>query len=192
MTWLVSIDESGSLGRDSRFFVMAAIVTMRSRLLSSVVKKIPKKSEESKFYNCTDDQIMKILKELSNCNVSIVFVVVDKHDYKGRYYGIYGNKLYETVLRELLAEAFAIVGKSDVNVLLDRSSFISLITVRNVAEDVAEPEGSNIMRCDKVTSHQSSCVQIADFVAGAIRSYVNGDTRFIELISSKISVARRN
>ncbi len=193
MTWLVSIDESGSLGRDSRFFVMAAIVSIRSRFLSSVVKKIPKKSGESKFYNCTDNQIMEVLKELANCNVNIVYVVVDKHDYSGRYYGVYGNKLYEAVLHELLTEAFAIVRRSDVNVLLDRSSFISLIRMRIIAENAAESEKCNIMRCEKVTSHQSSCIQIADFVAGAInRNYVNEDPRFMNIIKNKVSVARRN
>ena len=193
MTWLVSIDESGNLGKDARFFVMAAVVTVRSRLLSSAVKKIPKKSEESKFYNCTDNQIMEVLRELSTCNMSIVYVVVDKHDYKGRYYGLHGNRLYEAVLSELLTETFAILRKSDVNVLLDRSPFISLITLRNLAMNAARSEGCNIMKCDKMTSHQSPCVQIADFVAGAInRNYEDGDSRFMDIIRKKISVARRN
>lgn len=38
MTWVISIDESGNLGRDSRFFVMAATVVMRQRYLLSVSK----------------------------------------------------------------------------------------------------------------------------------------------------------
>ncbi len=193
MTWLVSIDESGNLGRDTRFFVMAAVVVMRPRLLSSVAKKIPKQRDESKFYNSNEDEILDVLGELSKCNASIVYVVVDKYDYKGKHYGIRGNKLYEAVLRELFIEAFGIVKKSDVNVLLDRSPFIPLSTVRAMANDAAISEGCNLMRCDKVTSHQSSCVQIADFVAGAIhRNYEDGNPHFMEIIRDKISVARRN
>lgn len=54
MTWAISIDESGNLGKDSRYFVMAATVVMRQRHLLSVSKKIPRQREESKFYNSTE------------------------------------------------------------------------------------------------------------------------------------------
>ena len=83
MTWAISIDESGNLGRDSRYFVMAATVVMRQRYLLSASKKIPKYRDESKFYNSTETEIMDDLEEVSRCNVSIVYVVVAKYDYSG-------------------------------------------------------------------------------------------------------------
>ena len=57
MTWLIAIDESGDLGRDSRFFTIAAIVVRRVRSLDPVFKKIPTKREESKFHNSTEQEI---------------------------------------------------------------------------------------------------------------------------------------
>ncbi len=69
MTWLVSIDESGSLGRDSRFFVMAAVIVMRPRSLLNVAKQIQKLYFESKFYNSTREEITNVLRTLSECDV---------------------------------------------------------------------------------------------------------------------------
>ncbi len=193
MTWAISIDESGNLGKDSRYFVMAATVVMRQRHLLSVSKKIPRQREESKFYNSTEEEIMEVLTELSVSNVRIVYVVVDKYDYTGRFYGMHGNTLYEAVLRELLAEAFSMVKGGDANVFLDRSSFVTLSSFRAIAGEIAASAGCNLKKCDKVTSHQNRCVQIADYVAGAInRNYEDGDSHYMDVIREKISIARKD
>ena len=193
MTWAISIDESGNLGKDSRYFVMAATVVIRQRHLLSVSKKIPRQREESKFYNSTEEEIMEVLNELSMSNVRIVYVVVDKYDYTGRFYGLHGNSLYEAVLRELLAEAFATVKGGDANVFLDRSSFVTLSSFRTIAGEIAASAGCNLKKCDKVTSHQNRCVQIADYVAGAInRNYEDGDPHYMDVIRENISIARKD
>lgn len=193
MTWAISIDESGNLGKDSRYFVMAATAVIRQRHLLSVSKKIPRQREESKFYNSTEEEIMEVLRELSMSNVRIVYVVVDKYDYTGRFYGLHGNSLYEAVLRELLAEAFATVKGGDANVFLDRSSFVTLSSFRTIAGEIAASVGCNLKKCDKVTSHQNRCVQIADYVAGAInRNYEDGDPHYMDVIREKISIARKD
>lgn len=193
MTWLVSIDESGSLGRDSHFFVMAAVVVMRPRTLLNVAKQIPKLYFESKFYNSTREEITNVLRTLSKCDVRIVYVVADKYDYTGQYYGTYGNDLYKMILQDLLAKAFSLVNKGDVNVFLDRSSFVSLTSFRTIAGEVASSAGCNLKQCDKVTSHQNKCIQIADYVVGAInRNYEDGNSYYMDIIRSKISVACRN
>ena len=193
MTWAISIDESGNLGKDSRYFVMAATAVMRQRHLLSVSKKIPRQREESKFYNSTEEEIMEVLTELSVSNVRIVYVVVDKYDYTGRFYGMHGNTLYEAVLRELLAEAFSMVKGGDANVFLDRSSFVTLSSFRAIAGEIVASAGCNLKKCDKVTSHQNRCVQIADYVAGAInRNYEDGDSHYMDVIREKISIARKD
>lgn len=193
MTWAISIDESGNLGKDSRYFVMAATAVMRQRHLLSVSKKIPRQREESKFYNSTEEEIMEVLNELSISNVHIVYVVVDKYDYTGRFYGLHGNGLYEAVLRELLAEALSMVKGGDANVFLDRSSFVTLGSFRTIAGEIAASAGCNLKKCDKVTSHQNRCVQIADYVAGAInRNYEDGDPHYMDVIREKISIARKD
>lgn len=193
MTCTISIDESGNLGKDSRFFVMAATMVMRQRHLLSVSKKIPKQREESKFYNSTEEEIMAVLNELSLSDAHIVYVVVDKHDYTGRFYKLRGNSLYEAVLREVLMEAFATINGGDVNIFLDRSSFLTLNSFRTIAREITTSASCNLKKCDKVTSHQNKCVQIADYVAGAInRNYEDNDPHYMEIIRDKISIARKN
>lgn len=50
MTWVVSIDESGNLGKEGRYFSIAATIVMRPRHLMPAWKAIPKTRIESKFY----------------------------------------------------------------------------------------------------------------------------------------------
>lgn len=138
-------------------------------------------------------EIRAILDEVSKCNVSIVYVMVDKYNYAGDYYGVFGNDLYEAVLSDLLSAAFSVVNKGDVNVFLDRSSFITLNSFRTIANDIAIANGCNLKKCDKVTSHQNRCVQIADYVAGAINRYFeDGYPYYMDIIREKISIARKN
>lgn len=172
---------------------MAATAVMRQRYLLSVSKKIPRQREESKFYNSTGVEIMEVLNELSTSNVRIVYAVVDKYDPAGRFYGLHGNSLYEAVLRELLEEAFSMVKGGDVNVFLDRSSFVTLRSFRIISGEIAASVGCNLKKCDKVISHQNRCVQIADYVAGAInRNYEENDPHYMDVIREKISIARKD
>ena len=127
MTWLAAVDESGNLGSDSRFFVMSAVIVRRVRTLSSAFKAIPTARDESKFYNSTDEEILEVLKELSLIDVAIVSVEVDKYDYASKYCGVSGNALYRIVLTDLLDRVFGQVGSHDVNLFVDRSTFVSLV-----------------------------------------------------------------
>lgn len=91
----------------------------------------------------------------------------------------------------ILAEAFAEVKGEDANVFLDRSSFVTLSSFRAIAGEIAASAGCNLKKCDKVTSHQNRCVQIADYVAGAInRNYEDGDPHYMDVIREKVSIAR--
>ena len=65
---------------------------------------------------------------------------------------------------------------------------------RNQLEgEIAASVGCNLKKCDKVTSHQNRCVQIADYVAGAInRNYEDGDPHYMDVIREKISIARKD
>lgn len=187
MTWLAAVDESGNLGSDSRFFVMSAVIVRRVRTLSSAFKAIPAARDESKFYNSTDEEILEVLKELSLTDVAIVSVEVDKYDYASKYYGVSGNALYRIVLTDLLVRVFGQVGSHDVNLFVDRSTFVSLEDLRSMATETSKRHGSNLKRCEKATSHQNKCVQIADFVAGSFYADLqHGDGRFREQIEEKI------
>ena len=187
MTWVISIDESGNLGHSSRFFVMSAVIVMRPRHLLNVSKLIPKYKSESKFYNSTDDEICQILKEFNHSSARVVYVVVDKYDHTSSWYGHYGNELYEMVFDKLMGLAFEEVEGSDSNVFLDRSTFLKLQQFRDIVNENASKHNCHVKKCEKVTSQQSKCIQIADYIAGTIYRYSeNGDERFIGLIKEKI------
>ena len=76
----------------------------------------------------------QVLTKITECKVEIVSVTIDKH----RRYEIFGeinnNELYQSLLRELLELALEIVGDSDVNVLLDRNTFLSMEEFRRIAK----------------------------------------------------------
>ena len=193
MTWLIAIDESGNLGSDSRFFSMAAIITRRVRSLEPVFKKIPTKRDESKFYNSTESEIYGVLSSLMETDTIVVHIVVDKYDYTSIYYDKRGNDLYRSVLRDLLDRSLESISGHDTTVFLDRSRFVSLDELQSMARKSASSYNCNIIRCEKQTSHQNKCIQVADYVVGAInRYYENGDERFVPLLSKKISFARKN
>ncbi|MDR2846482.1 MAG: DUF3800 domain-containing protein [Candidatus Methanoplasma sp.] len=192
MTWVISIDESGNLGHESRYFVMIATIVMRPRHLSKVSKLIPKTQNESKFHNSPDDMILSIISEFSNADVRVVYVAIDKHNQKSLFYGCYGNDLYKKVLNQVLKDSMSILSGTDINVFLDRSSFVKLDEFRAMSAEIAIANKCNLKRCEKVTSHHNKCIQIADYIAGSVRLYYESDDdKFITIMKEKISVARK-
>ena len=112
---------------------------------------------------------------------------VDKYDYASKYCGVSGNALYRIVLTDLLDRVFGQVGSHDVNLFVHRSTFVSLEDLRSMATETSKRHGPNLKRCEKATSHQNKCVQIADFVAGSFYADLqHGDGRFREQIEEKI------
>ena len=77
------------------------------------------------------------------------------------------------------------------NVFVDRSSFISIGELRGIVNEEAKKTGMNVKKCDKATSEQNKCIQIADFIAGATRSYHENGNDTLKILDEKISIARR-
>ena len=190
MTGLIAIDESGDLGESgTRFFVIAAIVSGRSRHLLSTYKKIPIKEYESKFSNSSDEEREGVLNEITTTDTQIVCVCVDKNDYREPYRS--GNILYQKALETLMKYAMNISPSKDVNIMVDKSRFIKIEDMKETARIIAEDIGKNVKRCEKVSSDSEKCVQIVDYVAGAIWwEHEKKDPRFANIIRKKISIAR--
>ncbi len=193
MTWLIAVDESGDLGSDSRFFSMAAIITKRVRHLDSVFKSLPLKKDEPKFHNSNEFEIKKVLTAQTETDANIVSITVDKHDYNSAYYNLRGNKLYKRVLHDLLDLSLSSISGHDVIIFLDRSRFVSLEELQSMANDLSITHDCTLKKCEKHTSNQNKCIQIADYVVGSVnRYYENDDDRFATILSKKISLARKN
>ena len=191
MTGVIAIDESGDLGSGGTVcFSMAAIVMMRSRHLMRVAKMIPDDGLEHKWGNTGDDQRRELFRALGESQFNVVYSVVNKNQpASGRY--IYGNQLYEMFLRRVLADAMSTLQCRDVNIIVDRSRFITLDRLRAIAQDEATKAGVNIKKCEKITSQQNKCIQIVDYVAGAVRSSMESGDDTLSILDGKISVARR-
>lgn len=192
MTALIIIDESGDLGPNgSQFYIMAAVITGRSRHLSKAAKEIPTHAVEPKYYNSDEKTKSKILNEISSSKCIIIYVCVDKHNYKSELYDVHGKKLYRSTLKKLFESIFPELKQKDVNIIVDESSSITIDDLREMAKEVAIDKGKNVKKCEKGVSHKNKCIQIADFTVGSIREkYENDNDNYYNMIEKKISVAR--
>ena len=104
---------------------------------------------------------------------------------------IYGNVLYENILRQVISDAMEIVPCKDVNLLLDSCRFITINRLKEVAYEEAAKHGVNVKTVNKVQSEHNKCIQLVDFIAGASRAMYENNDNTIEILRDKISIARR-
>jgi len=192
MTGLIAIEESGNLGeKGTRYFVMVAIVSRRSRQLLSTYKKIPKKDYESKFGNSSDEERKEVLTEIIDSDTQIVYVCIDKDNWNEPYR--YGNILYQKTLETLMECAMSTAPFKDMKIVVDESRSIKIGDMRAVSETISSKLGKNVKSCSKVSSSSNKCIQIVDYVAGAIwTKYEKNDSEYFDIIEEKISLARES
>ena len=63
------------------------------------------------------------MEAMAESNMKVVYTVVDKN-HPGDNHPVYGNELYETVLKEVISDAMSVLPCRDVNVFLDSNGFI--------------------------------------------------------------------
>ena len=95
------------------------------------------------------------------------------------------------MFRQVIADAMSVLDTRDVNVFVDRSRFIKIDRLREIAREESSKAGVNMKRCDKTPSEQTPCGRIVDFVAGAVRSDQENGTTYVDALGEKVSVARR-
>lgn len=191
MTGLIAIDESGDLGSSgTRFFTMAAIIMLRPRNLKKAADAIPQKGYEVKWNNSDAQTRRDIIGVMSDLSFRIVYCTVDKNNPED-HKPVYRNELYERTFREVISESFRVLPCRDVNVFLDSCSFIDTERIREIVSEEAEIRDVNPKKVYKVVSQQNKCIQLADFVAGALRAESEYSDKTIEPLNEKISVARR-
>ena len=117
MTSTVSLDESGNVGSQGRYFVIAALIVKRTsdlnksfKILDEMRKKRGSKKNsdpEVKFSNSYPDERLRVLSSLSESSLSIVYVVIDKKKSK-LYSNTHNCDLYKAAINEILP----LVGKA--------------------------------------------------------------------------------
>ena len=191
MTGLIAIDESGDLGANgSRFFLMAAIITNRTKYLSKAYKTIPTTDDkELKFYLFHEDERRKILSEIAIADVNIVYVCVDKQDSNEPYRS--GNDLYYHALRELMRCAMENFKFRDINIFVDENGFIKTNELKELSTHLSNDLNKNVKKCEKASFNK--CVKIADCVAGSLwANYERENKDYYNMIKAKVSIARES
>ncbi len=190
MTGLIAIDEAGDLGSaGTRFFSMAAIIMFRSRDFKKAASSIPDDNIEHKWNNSTPERRAKVLRSMCDHRFRVAYVVVDKKQSKG-HVPVYGNELYRMVLRQVISDAMECLPCKGVDVFLDRCSFLTSDNYRRIVYDEAERHDINPMRVNMISSSDSRCIQLADFVAGACRSKSEYGDDSLDILGEKVSYAR--
>ena len=105
---------------------------------------------------------------------------------------IYGNELYERVLRQVISDAISVLPCKDFNLFLDSNNFITISRLRQMVEEESKNQGVNPKRVDKVQSEQNKCIQLVDFVAGAVKAQYEALDDTLKILNGKISFARRH
>ena len=99
--------------------------------------------------------------------------------------------MYEEVLREVLSDAMEYLPCKDVNIFLDGCGFIKLDRFRQIVSEEASKHEINTKQVHKVFSNQNKCIQLVDFIAGASRAKNEYNDDTIDIITKRVSVARR-
>ena len=190
MTGLIVIDESGDLGSSgTEYFSIAALIVLRPRYLKKAADLLPS-NEERKWHNSTPSFRNEILSTMSDLDFRVVYTVVNKNNPLD-HHPIYGNKLYETVLRQVISDAMDVLPCRDANVFLDSCSFISINRLREIVKEESVRHNVNIKNVAKIQSQQNKCIQLVDFIVGGYKAYCELGDNTIDVINSKVSVARR-
>ena len=197
MTSTVSLDESGNVGSQGRYFVLSALIVKRTNDLNKsfkVLDEMRKKRRntkgsdpEVKFSNSYPDERIKVLQSLSESSASIVYVVIDKKKSK-LYSNTHNCDLYKAAIKEILPLVGKALMTNDVALNFDENLCISM-------KDLIESVNSNLQNCNvksvkKVRSFADKAVQLADFISGSVREkYEHDDDQYITVIEEKISIA---
>ncbi len=168
---------------------MAAIIADNPRILKNLYHSLPLSESESKFRSSFPNEIRNVLVHVSKTNLSISYVAIDK--YSPQFCSMRGNELYRVALHDLLSCSVEVLSRRDVSIYLDYSSSIKITDLVKMSFGIFDNRGKNVRRCVKADSSQNKCIQIVDFVAGAVRvAYEYEDRAYYDIIKEKISVAR--
>lgn len=168
---------------------MSSIIANNPRILKNLYSSLPVADTESKFHSSYEKDIVKVLNEIAKADINIVFVAIDK--YSPKYNNLRGNDLYHAALFDLLSQSAGVLIRKDVGIYLDSVSSIKANEFSKMDKDIFGTHMINVRRSIKADSAQNKCIQMVDFVAGAIRrAYEYGDRHYYDIIEKKVSVAR--
>lgn len=186
----IYIDESGDLGKDSKYFIISAIITSNKTDLERIINKINRifkkqlrNSNEIKGNNTPNYIIKKILKRLENIDYEAVIIVFNKEN-KDKIKYSNNNELYDIIASEL---AKMITIKQKTSIIIDKSktkhSDIKLFDkhfIENLNNNLNFP-----IEISHLSSTNSKGLQIIDIISWSyFQKYEKNNEEFIKLIKN--------
>lgn len=186
----IYIDESGDLGKDSKYFIISAIISSNKTDLERIINKINRifkkqlrNSNEIKGNNTPNYIIKKILKRLENIDYEAVIIVFNKEN-KDKIKYSNNNELYDIIASEL---AKMITIKQKTSIIIDKSktkhSDIKLFDkyfIENLNNKLNFP-----IEISHLSSTNSKGLQIIDIISWSyFQNYEKNNEEFIKLIKN--------
>lgn len=186
----IYIDESGDLGKDSKYFIISAIISSNKTDLERIInninrifKKQLRNSNEIKGNNTPNYIIKKILKRLENIDYEAVIIVFNKEN-KDKIKYSNNNELYDIIASEL---AKMITIKQKTSIIIDKSktkhSDIKLFDkyfIENLNNNLNFP-----IEISHLSSTNSKGLQIIDIISWSyFQNYEKNNEEFIKLIKN--------
>lgn len=186
----IYIDESGDLGKDSKYFIISAIISSNKTDLERIINKINRifkkqlrNSNEIKGNNTPNYIIKKILKRLENIDYEAMIIVFNKEN-KDKIKYSNNNELYDIIASEL---AKMITIKQKTSIIIDKSktkhSDIKLFDkyfIENLNNNLNFP-----IEISHLSSTNSKGLQIIDIISWSyFQNYEKNNEEFIKLIKN--------
>lgn len=192
----IYIDESGDLGSDSDYLIMAAIIVDDSVKLDRIINKIRRtnkkqlgNSNEIKGTETKPHIKKKILKKLNKIDYHVIVVVFDKKNKYKINYDCNNNLLYNIVASKL-AEELPITNKT--SIIIDKSK--NKEKFRQEFNSLFVPRVNNPKNYSITIEHEDSVnlkgLQMADVISWSVyQSIEHENNEYVDLIEN-ITVKR--
>lgn len=201
----IYFDESGDLGNNTQdaYFVLAGIATQNPKKLAKTVirlretlkAKSQKQEKELKYSKASDIVKRRVLESISEIEDVVIYaIVVDKRTV---FPNLMNKKeIYFNWIVRLLADKLLVRNsdnKEEISFFIDkrsygkaRTEFDKYLTSNNFFAKLGISFRINIFH---VVSEDEKCIQLADFVAGAIhQKYSRSKPEFFQIIQKKTNV----
>ncbi|MBQ6443260.1 MAG: DUF3800 domain-containing protein [Methanosphaera sp.] len=188
----IYIDESGDLGKQTKYFVFGAILTNNPKQLDNIIRKTRKKYKkhlgnipEIKGHKTEDYIIKKILHKLNNTNCKIIGIIIDKTNIYKITQNYDYNIIYDTIASKL-AEMIIITSSTSIIIDKCKNKENEMINFNMKFINKLNNSHNYPVEIKHANSIHYQGLQIADLIAWSIfQCAERNNNEFISLIDNK-------
>ena len=188
----IFIDESGELGKQTKYFVFGAVITNNPKKLDKLIKTVRKKYKkrlgnvsEIKGYTTDDFIVKKILNKLNASNCEVVGIIFDKKNIYKISNSYNHNILYDT-LASKLAEEISINNSTSIIVDKCKNKEEEIINFNKIFISNLNNSKNHPINVKHANSVNYNGLQIADLISWSLfQSVERNNSEFIDVIQNK-------